>query len=527
MAGRDSSCMTSTTGEDAVADRSDRDAAADTRGQLRGSTLLLAGRLISTAVNFTVQVLIVRYLTETDYGAFAYALAFVNLAQTVVTFGLDRSITRFIPIYEEQGDYPRLFGTLVMVASTFVTLGLGVVILVIGLQDWLGATLIDDHAAVALIVILIFLAPIQALDDLLIGLFAVFANARAIFVRRHILGPGLRLLVVVLLVLTEQDVEFLAVGYVVSSALILALYGGLLLRFLRDRGLIERFDRSRVTVPARDVLAFTVPLLSSDLLYVLMSTTDVILLGYFYDATEVGALRAILPAATLNQAIFTAFTLLFTPAAARLFAREDRNGINNLYWRTAIWVAVFTFPVFLLTFSLAEPITVLLFGERYAGSAIYLAILSLGMYFNAALGFNGLTLKVVGRVRYVVILNAAAGVVNILLNVLLIPPYGALGAAVATGATLIAHNLLKQYGLKMAGIEIFEWRYLRVYVSIIVAALSVLAVEVWVRPGILGVVVVAGAASVAVFLANRRMLDVTDTFPELKRVPVLGRLMGG
>lgn len=497
-----------------------------TRGQLRGSTLLLAGRLISMAVNFTVQVLIVRYLTETDYGAFAYALAFVNLGQTIVTFGLDRSITRFVPIYEERGDYPRLFGTLVMAAGTFVTLGLGVVILVIGLQDWLAGTIIDDPAAITLIVILIVLAPIQALDDMLIGLFAVFANARAIFVRRHVLGPGLRLLVVLLLVLTEQSVEFLAAGYVISGALILVLYGGLLMRFLRNRGLVDRFDRGAIHVPAGEVLGFTVPLLTSDLLHVLMSTTDALLLGYFHGAPEVGALRAILPAATLNQAIFTAFTLLFTPVAARLFARGDRRGINDLYWRTAIWVAVFSFPIFLLTFSLAEPITVLLFEERYRGSAIYLAILSIGLYFNAALGFNGLTLKVIGRVKYVVILNVAAALVNVLLNVLLIPTYGALGAAMATGVTLIAHNLFKQYGLSMAGIEFFVWRYVRVYVSIIAATVAVLAVQVLLRPATPVVLLLAAAASIAVFVVNRRLLDVTDTFPELKRVPLLRRLVG-
>jgi O-antigen/teichoic acid export membrane protein len=504
----------------------DDPAAEATRGQLRGSTLLLSGRLISMAVNFTVQVLIVRYLTETDYGAFAYALAFVNLGQTIVTFGLDRAITRFVPIYEEHGDYPRLFGTLVMVAGTFVTMGLAVVLLVIGLQDWLTGTVIEQPAAVTLVVILIALAPIQALDDMLIGLFAVFGNARAIFFRRHVLGPGLRLLVVVLLVLSEQTVEFLAAGYVASGALILVLYAGLLMRFLRNRGLVDRFDRATIHVPAWEVLGFTVPLLTSDLLHVLMSTTDALLLGYFYGAPEVGALRAILPAATLNQAIFSAFTLLFTPAAARLFARGDQGGINNLYWRTAIWVAVFSFPIFLLTFSLAEPITVLLFEERYRDSAIYLAILSFGMYFNAALGFNGLTLKVIGRIRYVVILNIVAGIVNILLNVLLIPTYGALGAAVATGITLVAHNVFKQYGLRMAGIEIFVWRYVRVYVSIVVATAAVFTFQVWLRPSIPIVLLLAAMASLAVFLVNRRLLDITDTFPELRRVPLLGRLMG-
>lgn len=519
--------VTSTPGPAEGSDPAAIDATAATRQQLRGSTLLLSGRLISIAVNFTVQVLLVRYLSETDYGAFAYALSIVSLAATFVTFGLDRAITRFVPIYEERGDYPRLFGTLVMVAGTFLTLGIGVVLVVIGLQDWLAGWALEDPTAISLIVILILLAPIQALDDMLIGLFAVFANARAIFLRRHVLGPGLRLLVVTLLVLTEQNVEFLALGYVVSGAVILLLYGGLLLRFMRNRGLVEHFDRSNIVVPFAEVLGFTLPLLSSDLLYALMSASDAILLGRFYGTEEVAALRSIQPAAAMNQAIFSAFTLLYTPVAARLFARDDQPGINALYWRTAIWVAVFSFPIFVLTFALAEPITVLLFGERYRDSGVYLAILSFGMYFNAALGFNGLTLKILGRLRYVVILNVVAGVVNIGLNLLLIPPYGALGAAIATGATLVAHNVLKQYGLRMAGIDVFAGRYVRVYTSIVAATLVLLVIQVLFAPPVVVVLGLAAVASLAVFSVNRRLLDVTDTFPELRRLPIIGRLIGG
>lgn len=496
----------------------------ETQRQLRGSSLLVAGRGISLTVNFAVQVLIVRYLTQADYGGFAYALAFVNLAQTFITFGLDRAITRFIPIYEERGDYGRLFGTLLMVAGTLATLGLGVVVLVIGLQGWLAGSIIDDPEAITLVVLLIALAPIQALDELLTGLFAVIADAKAIFLRRNVIGPLLRLTVVLLLVLTEQSVEFLAIGYVVSGAAILVTYSGLLVRQLRQRGLTERFRRSQVTLPIGEVLGFTVPLLTSDLVGVLMTTTDVLLLGYFHDTVEVGAFRAILPAAMLNQAILSTFGLLYTPAAARLFARGDQEGIDHLYWRTAAWLAVFSFPVFLLTSSLAEPITVMLFGEPYRDSAPYLAILSIGMYFNAALGLNGLTLKVMGKLRYIVTLNLAAAAVNVGLNVLLIPPLGALGAAIATGATLVAHNVLKQAGLSLAGIRVFEPRFVRLYAVIVAAAVVVLVIQLVLAPPVPVVLLTAAIASAAVLVVSRADLDLGETFPELQRIPLLRRL---
>jgi O-antigen/teichoic acid export membrane protein len=495
-----------------------------TRQQLRGGTLLLSGRGLSLAINFATQVLIVRYLTQTDYGAFAYALAFANLAQTFITFGLDRAITRFIPIYEERGQYGRILGTLLMTTGTFLALGLGTVLVVIGLQDWFAGAVLDEPGAIALVTILIFLAPIQALDDLLVGMFAAFGDTRAILVRRYVVGPLSRLLVVVLLLLTDSGVGFLAVGYVLSGLVIVMLYAGLLWHLLRARGLTHSFARSGVEVPAREVLAFTLPLLSSDLLQGLMSATDAIVLGTFHDAAEVASFRAILPAASLNQVLLSTFALLFTPAAARLFARNDTEGMNALYWRTAIWMAIFSLPVFLLTFSLSEPITVLLFGERYRASAPYLAILSLGMYFNAALGFNGLTLKVMGRIRYVVILNLGTAAANLGLNLLLIPPLGALGAAIATGITLVLHNVAKQAGLAVAGVAIFERRFVSAYASIVIAATGVLGVQAVASPPLIVVLLLATGAFVMVVALNRDVLDLTDAFPELGRIPVLRHL---
>ena len=50
-----------------------------TKQHIRGSSLLLAGRILSLGLNLGVQVLLIRYLAKTDYGAFAYAIALVSM----------------------------------------------------------------------------------------------------------------------------------------------------------------------------------------------------------------------------------------------------------------------------------------------------------------------------------------------------------------------------------------------------------------------------------------------------------------
>jgi O-antigen/teichoic acid export membrane protein len=488
---------------------------------------MLFGRAIAMAANLVVQVLTVRYLTQTDYGAFAYALSVVDLGQSVATFGLDRTITRFLSIDDEQRRYDRLFGTLAFVAAAVGGLGLAIVLVVDGLQAMIPGGLIDDSQAATLLVILIILAPIQALDSILTGVLSVFASPRSIFVRRFVLAPGLKLAVVGLLVLGQAGVDFLAWGYVVSGLIGIAVYIGLLGRLFKTRGLWARLRVRSMDIPVREILLFTVPLLTTDLVYIVLNTSDAILLGLFRGTADVAAFRVVLPAAGLNQLVFSSFTLLFVPAAARLFARNDRAGVQDLYWQTAVWMAVISFPLFALTFSLAGEVTRVLYGERYDGSALYLAMLSLGYYFNTALGFNGLTLRVYGALRSIVLVNVAAAVLNLGLNLVLIPIYGPLGAAIGTTTTLIVHNILKQVALRMrTGMSLFEPRYLRVYTVLAVASAGLGIVELVVHPGFIVALVLAGIVSVAVFTLTRSELRIGRTFPELMRIPLVNWLFG-
>jgi O-antigen/teichoic acid export membrane protein len=512
------------TSADAVAGAPHEEA---TRKQIRGSSLLLTGRFLTLGANLVVQILIVRYLTKADYGAFAYALSLASVGASIATFGLDRSITRFVPIYDEQRNYPKLFGTVVLAVGTVLSIGLLIVLLAYGLTAALSGPLIGDEQAASILLILVLLTPINALDGLLMGMFAVFSKPRAIFFRRHVLTPTLRLTIVLLLVLGNQDVFFLAGGYVFAGALGVAIYSVLLFRTLRSDGLLKHFSLGNIQIPAREVFGFTIPLLTSDLVYMTMNTSDVVLLGHYEGADAVADFRVIWPTAHLNQVVMSSFTLLYTPVAARMFARKDREGINNLYWQTAIWIAVLTFPVFALTFSLAEPVTRTLYGSQYADSATYLTLLSLGYYFNAALGFNGLTLKVYGRLRYVVSINVVAALVNLGLNLILIPRYGPLGAAIGTCSTLILHNFLKQAGLLLGtGVRLFRGRDLAVYASIALGAGFLLALQLLVSPPALVGFAAAAIVSLGVVAFSRKSLRAGEMFPELMRFRV-ARLIAG
>jgi len=497
-----------------------------TKKHIRGSTLLLIGRMISMGLNFGVQIMTVRYLSKSDYGALAYALSVVSMSTSAVLFGLDKAIARFVPIYEEREDHSRMVGTVVLALATVLVLGLILVVGVITLDNIVFTRVASDPLSAMLLVTIIALAPIQALESLLQGLFAVFAKPSAIFFRKNLLGPGIKLVVVAIAVLLRANVQFIAVGYVVGALLGILVSLTLLLQILRSKPWIKEIKLPQIKLPFREVFGFSTPLLTTDMLVIVRSSLVVVLLEALRNTTEVAEYKAVVPFAGLNLLVYQSFKYLYTPLASRFVERKEVAKLNDLYWQTAIWISVITFPIFATTVSLAEPFAVLMLGKRYAGTGVLLAILAFGEYFNAAFGYNSYTLQVHGKVRYIVAVDIMTAVLSVGLNMLLIQRFGALGAAIGTTSVLVLYNTLNHAGLLMGtGIQLFKRQNLQVYAGIAAATVGLLILEMTINPPLYVGIFLVAVLSLVLLLVNRRRLQVERFFPEIMKVPILKRLL--
>jgi O-antigen/teichoic acid export membrane protein len=201
--------------------------------------------------------------------------------------------------------------------------------------------------------------------------------------------------------------------------------------------------------------------------------------------------------------------------------------LNDLYWQTAAWIAILAFPLFALCIGFPEQLSVLLFGKPYQASGVILGILCLGYYVNGSMGFNALTLRVFNRVRFLALTDLSTAALNLVLAVVLIQRFGAVGAAVATSGTFILQNLIYQWGLRsQTWVHGLDRRYVRPYASIIIGAIVIVAISQIVRPPFLVGIVVVGVVSSLVFAINRHSLQIVDTYPELGRFKVMRRIFG-
>jgi O-antigen/teichoic acid export membrane protein len=317
-------------------------------------------------------------------------------------------------------------------------------------------------------------------------------------------------------------------GYVLASAIGIGIYLVVLYRLLARQGVLATFDRRQLRLPFREIFTFSIPLLASDLVFTLRGSVTVVLIQLLRSTTEVADFRAVLPLAVQNLFVATSFRFIFTPGASRLYARDDRQALDDLYWQTAVWIAILTFPLFALCVAFGEPLSAFLFGEKYRSAGVILSIMAIGYYFNGSIGFNSLLLRVFGRVRYMVVTDMSTAVVGVILSIVLISQFGAVGAAIGTAAILVVQNLLYQWGLRTrTTVKAFDRRYTRAYASIVVGVLALLVVNLLFHLTLLPAFVLTGLVALGVLGLNRHDLRILETYPELGRFKVVQRIFGG
>src|ERR1700730_18230666 len=185
------------------------------RNQIRGSSLFLVGNVISLAITFLPHLVLVRYLTTEAFGHLAYALSLVAVGKTYA-LGFNEALSRFVPIYHAKRETAKVLGSIVVVfATTLLISGFLIVTFAVAAGPIL-ALLTKGREPASLLLILMFLVPLETADLLIMNLFACFARVREIFWGRFIIPPVLRMIVITLVVIRHSELPSLASGYLLA-----------------------------------------------------------------------------------------------------------------------------------------------------------------------------------------------------------------------------------------------------------------------------------------------------------------------
>jgi O-antigen/teichoic acid export membrane protein len=204
---------------------------------------------------------------------------------------------------------------------------------------------------------------------------------------------------------------------------------------------------------------FTAPRACQGTFQVIILWLDILLVGALVSRHAAGVYAAVSKLAMVGTFALEGTRLAISPQISGLLARGEHRGTAALYQTSTRWLMLAAWPMYLV-FAVFPSVVLGIFGSRYAGGASALAVLSLAMLVNLGTGNVTVVLLMGGKSSWGAINTGAALIVNIGLNLMLIPRLGIFGAAIAWGASIVVDNVAAMAELKwVLGLEIFGRGY--------------------------------------------------------------------
>ena len=175
-------------------------------------------------------------------------------------------------------------------------------------------------------------------------------------------------------------------------------------------------------------------LFSMLLVQTIFTNSDITMLGIMKSDYDVGVYSAAVKIYNLLNQIIGSFFLVTMPRLTECFAENNFSEINRLLNQCLQYIFGLGLPCIIGTVMLSDEIILLVGGEDYSEASVYLIILMIGLFFSMIGGSIIGNIILLPSKKEKIFLKAciAAALVNVCLNLIFIPMYGALAAAIST-----------------------------------------------------------------------------------------------
>lgn len=403
---------------------------------LQSSGFVLVFKVLGALSGYVFAFVVSKYGADT-FGIYELAFTALMILSVVVKWGLDGATVRFTQEYlasDEKGKIKTLVSKSVL--TIFISAIIAGVLFFL-LSKPLAKVFDEPNLEKAYLWVAVGLLPfvlLQYYSEALRALknmkaFSVFQVGSVL-----ILASGVFILLKDI-ALSKGEVATLA--FVISSVVFaIGAYVVFQSSFKRRVG-----DIAAQEIDFKSVVKVGVPLLVSGSLFLVISWTDTLMIGYFKTSADVGIYRVAFKIATLITFIQFAVNSIAAPTIAALYAKEDLSGLRKYVKQIGVINAAFAVPITLAIVLFPECL-LNMFGAEYRAGAELLPILAIGQLVNALAGPVMYILNMTGKEKLSQRIMIWMTGLNSLLNIILIPIYGIIGAAIATTISMVTWNVI-------------------------------------------------------------------------------------
>ncbi len=404
----------------------------DFKELFRGAAAGFAVRIVGTACGYLLTLAITRIYGVEVMGQYAFAMSVLMIVSLPAVLGFDSSLVKFVSQAVAKGRSGE--------ARTIYRMGLLAVLptaAAVALALWLwGCTLLGGRLSPEAV---LWLAAIMT-PYALYKVNAAWLQGMKKMAKQSALYNTTPQLFALLLLWPAAQAGFGGMSPLAAMGGSLLL-SAVLSEWWRRQSLMEMDAPKSVDISMRGVLSQSLSMMLAGSLLFMFGWIDLFMIGLMNDKESVGLYNVALKLAMLINFTMVSVSAIAAPKFAELSQDRDNTRFAVLVRRASKLIFMSAFPVFLVL-TIFSGFALSIFGPEFRAAQPVLIVLCCGQLVNICCGSVGALLRMTGH--HVIFQNIliAATLLNIVLNLILIPILGELGAAIASAAGYACWNLL-------------------------------------------------------------------------------------
>jgi O-antigen/teichoic acid export membrane protein len=432
---------------------------------VKGASINLFGSVFGKALYVFYTIFLAHIFGAHDLGLYFLGLSVIFFLGVIGNMGLNSAAIRYTALYHARKDLQRLKGITIIASILSFLIGIILTITVFIFGDVVSIHIFHKPGLGIILKILSLSLPFECLMRILLGSTQGLKFMTYTAFVESILWIGIRFIFTLILMAGfKMQLDAALWAYVISSSV----SAGIALYFASQH--IPIFDTSISTiVEYKDIMRFSIPTVFSEMVYNLIAQSDVLILGFFVTAMDIGIYAVAIRILTMAQVIFTIFMPVFNPFISELYDKKQFDHLANLLKVITRLNVMISFPIFISI--ICFPATFLhVFGEGFLKASSCLVILSIARIFTAPSILPNSMITMIGRPELQLVNNVVMLVLVVILNLILTSAYGIVGAATATGFCLLVISVVRIIEVyKLIGIHPFTYGLVKPVIAAIVA----------------------------------------------------------
>lgn len=403
----------------------------------KGAGIIFFAGVIGIFLGIINQFLLGRTLGPENFGLFNLGLIVIVILLPFATLGLSSAIRQFIPHYIGINRNDKVKGGIYFLLIFSLITGILFSVLLFFFSPIIAVNIFHNENLVNVIKLLCIAFPFYIFFYVGTNISQAFKISKYKLYLNTLVLKITSIVIFIMFLIFGYKLIGAIIGYIAGMALVAIAYVYLIFKkFIPSLHCDKREKHVKM-----ELFSIGWPLFFAGFSYLFIEYTDKIMLGIYMNASDVGIYSAAFSIASLALFILPSFEYIFLPTIAEFYGKKDFTSIKEMFRSISKWVFLLTFPIILYVALFSKNTIFFIYGSEYISGSTVLIILLFGIAMNGLTGMTGHVLVGIRKTKLNLIAEILGAATNVTLNIIFIPKFGILGAAIGTSISIAVRNL--------------------------------------------------------------------------------------